>query len=310
MVVVLAILSIFTGNISLDVHELLNFSSNTWHVILVSRLPRTLAVLLSGVGLSLSGLVMQKLAQNRFVSPSTAATQDSARLGIMISLICFSQLSVLGRSVFAFLFAMTGTALFMLMIRRTKMKNMMLVPLIGLMLGLVIEAITTFLAMKFDVLQVLSAYMTGSFSLTIQGSYELLYLLIPAVVLIFTFASAFNIAALGEDFAHNLGIHYRKIVNIGLVLISFVDAIILTTVGSLPFIGLIIPNIVTLILGDSLKQTLPLTAFIGGIFLLMVDLLARVLIAPYEVPIALIIGILGSLIFLMLIFRSTHYEQT
>lgn len=301
-----SVLSLFIGNVKVDVSQLLSFDYATWNVFFISRIPRTIAVILSGIGLSVSGLVMQKLAQNRFVSPSTAATQDSARLGIMLSLILFSSMSVMGRSLFAFIFAIMGTMLFMLMIQRTKLKNMMLVPLIGIMLGMVIEALTTFIALKYDVMQVLSAYMTGSFSLTIKGSYELLYLLIPAVAAVMIFASAFNIASLGEDFAINLGIHYRRVVNFGMIIVSFIDAIVITTIGTIPFVGLIIPNIVSLIAGDNLKHTLSITALFGAIFLVLVDIISRLVIFPYEVPISLIIGILGAVIFLVLIGRNKY----
>lgn len=309
IIAILSIISLSIGNMQFNYIDLINGDSETLHLFLTSRLPRLLAVILTGIGLSISGLIMQQLVRNKFISPSTAATSDSARFGIMVSLILFPYIGTVSRSLFAFIFALLGTGLFVWMIQKIKMKDIIFVPLLGLMLGMVIDSITTFLAMKYDVVQVLSGYMVGSFTLTIKGRYELLYFLVPLTIITLVYARSFSIASMGEDFALNLGLNYQKILIIGIIIVSLNSALIISTVGNISFVGLIIPNLVSMMYGDKLEDTLSITAKFGVIFLLLADIISRVIIYPYEVPISLTVGVIGSLSFLILILRGQKYDR-
>lgn len=100
---------------------------------------------------------------------------------------------------------------------------------------------------------------------------------------------------------------YRSVVNIGLTLVALITATVVLTVGMIPFLGLIIPNIVSIFKGDHLQKTLPHTAMLGAIFLLVCDILGRVLIYPYEITISLMVGVIGSFIFLIMLFRRKAY---
>ena len=110
---------------------------------------------------------------------------------------------------------------------------------------------------------------------------------------------------MGEDFTTNLGLNHRQVINVGLVIIAMVSTSILLTVGRLPFLGLIIPNIVALCFGDNLRKNLPHTALLGAAFVLFCDILGRIIIYPHEVSIGLTVGILGSGIFLYMLMRRT-----
>lgn len=274
-----------------------------------SRIPRTLSIVFTGVGMSISGLIMQQLSRNKFVSPSTAATLDSAKLGVLLAMILFSGASIFMRMGIAFIVAMMGTFVFMNMIHKLKAKNMLLIPLIGIVFGTVIDSITTFIAYRFDLLQTLNAYMVGDFSLIIQGRYEMLFLVIPLVIVAYLYAYRFSVAGMGEDFSRNLGLSYKKTVNIGLIIVCLVSASVLVTVGNVPFLGLIVPNIVVLYKGDLLKKNILDTALFGGIFLLIADIFGRLIIFPYEIPIGLTIGVLGSFLFIVLLVRKTVYGK-
>lgn len=304
--ITLSFFSLIAGNVDVKLKDLIALDQDAWHIILISRIPRTVAIILTGIGLSISGLVMQKLVQNRFVTPSTAGTQDFARLGIMMSLVYFNRFSVIERTLFAFIYSLIGTALFMILLKKIRLKNIILVPLLGMMLGSVVNSFTSFLALKYDASQVLSTYLTGSFTLTIQGNYELMYLLIPTVYLIFRYASVFNIIALGEDLSTSLGVSYKKVVSLGIVLVSIINAIIITTIGTIPYVGLIVPNLVSIIVGDELNNALRTTALLGAVLILIVDLAARLIIAPYEIPIVILFGIIGSIVFIYLIWRNAN----
>jgi iron complex transport system permease protein len=140
-----------------------------------------------------------------------------------------------------------------------------------------------------------------------KGRYELLYISVPIIIIAYFYANRFTVAGMGEDFSKNLGMAYKRIVNIGLVLVALITATVVLTVGIIPFLGLIIPNIISIFKGDHLQKTLPYTAILGAIFLLICDILGRVLIYPYEISISLMVGVIGSGIFLYLLFRRKAY---
>lgn len=145
--------------------------------------------------------------------------------------------------------------------------------------------------------------MQGNFSLVIKGRYELLYLSIPLVIIAFLYANKFTVAGMGEDFSANLGLNYNQVVNIGITIVALLSSLVVITVGRIPFLGLIIPNIVTIYQGDYLKKNILTTALLGAAFLLACDILGRLIIFPYEIPIGLMVGVIGSVIFLYLLMR-------
>ena len=123
----------------------------------------------------------------------------------------------------------------------------------------------------------------------------------------FLFANHFNIVGLGKDFSKNLGVPYNLVLFSGLTIAAMITASIVVVVGSISYIGLIVPNVVAMYKGDKIRGTLVDTALFGAIFVLVCDMIGRVVIAPYELPIELIVGILGSLIFIALLFyRLKH----
>ena len=100
-----------------------------------------------------------------------------------------------------------------------------------------------------------------------------------------------------------MGLNYQQLQLFGVGIVALSGAVILVMVGNIPFLGVIIPNLVALCYGDHMKNTLFITAIIGSIFLLVCDILARTLIAPYEFSVSLIVGIIGSFIFIELLLR-------
>lgn len=303
----LSFLSLFVGVSHITPMALLDFKSEETEIFLISRVPRLVAILLAGAGMSIAGLIMQQLSRNKFVSPTTAGTLDATRLGILVSMLFFTNASTIEKMIVAFVFALAGTLLFMQILGRIKFKDAIFIPLVGLMFGNILSSITTFFAYKANVIQNMSAWLQGDFSMIMKGRYELLYISIPVLLVTYLYANRFTVAGMGEDFSKNLGLAYRRIVNIGLVLVALVTTTVVLTVGMIPFLGLIIPNIVSIYKGDHLQKTLPHTALLGAIFLLICDILGRVLIYPYEISISLMVGVIGSGIFLYLLFRRKAY---
>lgn len=305
--VVLSFVSVFIGVQDIAPWDLLNWNDDQIQTLWISRFPRLIAILIAGVSLGVVGLIMQQLSRNKFVSPTTGGTDDSARLGILVALLLFTDATPMQKMLVAFAFALAGTFLFMKILDRVTYKDAIFIPLVGLMFGGIVASITTFFAYKYDLIQSLSAWMQGNFALTMKGRYELLYISVPVVILAYLFANRFTIAGMGEEFATNLGLRYKQVVNVGLVIVALVSSVVMLTVGTIPFLGLIIPNIVSLYLGDNLKKILPHTAVLGAVFLLFCDILGRVIIYPFEIPIGLTVGVLGSAIFLYLLMRRKRY---
>ena len=304
--VFLSVISLFVGVIDLDVPSLLSGNWDQWEIFLLSRLPRLLAILCTGVGMSVAGLIMQQLCMNKFVSPTTGATISSAKFGILLALLFMPNSTLWSRAIFAFV-ATLGTWVFVWFIQRIQFKDVVMVPLVGIMFGNVIGGITNYLAYQYEMTQALSTWEVGHFSLVVQGRYELVYLAVPMVILAFLFANHFNIVGMGKDFSRNLGVPYNLVLFGGLTIAAMITASVVVVVGAISYIGLIVPNVVAMFKGDRIRGTLVDTALFGAIFVLGCDVIARTVIAPYELPIELVVGILGSVIFIaLLLYRLNH----
>lgn len=308
ILVILSILSLFVGVTDIKLGDIFALDNTKIEILLTSRVPRLISIVVAGIGLSISGLIMQQISRNKFVSPTTAATVDFAKLGILASMLVFSSATTMQKMLISFSFSLVGTMIFMKMTKAIKFKNIIFIPLLGMMLGKVVNSITTFFAYKYDLIQNLSSWMEGDLSMIMKGNYELLYLSIPVVIISFLYANKFTVAGMGEDFATNLGLNYNSVVNIGLVIVSIISAVTIITVGNIPFLGLIVPNIVSLYLGDNLKNSLYHTALLGPIFLLACDIFGRIVIFPFEISIGTTVGVIGSAIFLYMIVRRSENE--
>ncbi|OEI72994.1 iron ABC transporter permease [Bacillus subtilis] len=307
LLIILAVTSVFIGVEDLSPLDLFDLSKQEASTLFASRLPRLISIVIAGLSMSICGLIMQQISRNKFVSPTTAGTMDWARLGILISLLLFTSASPLIKMLVAFVFSLAGNFLFMKILERIKFNDTIFIPLVGLMLGNIVSSIATFIAYKYDLIQNVSSWLQGDFSLVVKGRYELLYLSIPLVIIAYVYADKFTLAGMGESFSVNLGLKYKRVVNIGLIIVSLITSLVILTVGMLPFLGLIIPNIVSIYRGDNLKSSLPHTALLGAVFVLFCDILGRVIIFPYEISIGLMVGIIGSGIFLFMLLRRKAY---
>ena len=303
----LACLSLFVGVGKVSVAGLISGNDTDWLLLIESRIPRLIAICISGACLSVCGLVMQCLSRNRFVSPTTAGLEDSARLGVLLAIIFFASSSNLIQVAVATMTTFAGALIFAAILRTIKHRDAVFIPLVGMMFGNIINAFTVFFALQFDLLQNIQSWLQGDFSGVLSGRYETLYIGIPALILIYFYAKKFILVGLGESFAVNLGLNYKRTVLLGLICVSISTASVVATVGAIPFLGLIVPNIVALYIGDNLKKTLPHTAIIGILAVLVCDIFARLIIYPYEVSVSLIMGIVGSVLFLTLLIKRYHY---
>lgn len=304
--IIVASSSLFIGVHSIPITDVFHLNMQQEFILWQTRVPRTVSLMIAGATASVSGLIMQHLTQNKFVSPTTVGTMDSARLGILVTMLYFPTASILTRSIVAFVFALTGTLLFMLLLQKMSFKNPIMVPLLGMMFGNVIGSFVTFIAYKKQLIQNISTWLEGNFATVTKGDYELIYLSVPLLIVAYLYAYPLTVSGLGEDLAINLGLNYRLVQLIGMTIVALASSVTLVTVGTLPFLGIIIPNIISVYYGDQMKETLGITAVAGSLFLILCDIIARVVIFPYEVSVSLIVSILGSLIFIYLLWKGVN----
>jgi iron complex transport system permease protein len=297
-VLALLVLSLLTG-----VYDVFGAQDGR-EMFAITRVPRTIALVLAGAAMSMCGLVMQLLTQNRFVEPTTTGTTEWAGLGLIAAFIVLPAPTLVWRMVFAVVFAFVGTMVFFAFLRRVTLRSSLIVPIIGIMLGAVVGSVSTFVALQFDMLQNLGTWFAGSFTSVLRGQYEFLWIVVLVVVAVFVMADRLTVAGLGEEVATNVGINYNAMIILGTGLVAIATGVVTVVVGSLPFLGLIVPNIVSLIRGDDLRSNLPWVCLLGIAIVTVCDLLGRTLIAPFEIPVSLILGILGAVVFVVLLLRQ------
>ncbi|QIL79659.1 iron chelate uptake ABC transporter family permease subunit [Diaphorobacter sp. HDW4A] len=302
----LCVASLLVGARQIAWTQLFSLSGDAWLTLTASRLPRLAALILTGVGLSVCGVILQHIVRNKFVEPGTCGGLDAAKLGILVALTLMPTASIVSRMVFALVFCLAASLLFVAIIRRIRFRNTVLVPVVGLMYGSVLSALAEFYAYQNNILQSMQGWLLGDFSRIVQGHYEILYIILPVVVLAYLYAHRFTVLGMGEDMAASLGLGYAATAVIGLVLVAVTVSASVIAVGAIPFIGLVVPQWVALRRGDNLRRTLPLVALGGASLLLACDIIGRLLIYPFEVPIGLTAGAVGGVLFLALILRRVR----
>ncbi|EPJ51728.1 MAG: iron compound ABC transporter, permease protein [Osedax symbiont Rs2] len=303
LVLVLAFSSLLIGSSSLSM------DADSLDLLLISRIPRTAALILSGTSLAVAGVIMQQLARNKFVEPTTTGTVEWATLGMLLMLIFFPQASVFYKLLVACLMSVVGTAIFLLMLRKISLRSDFLVPLIGIMYAGVMAAIITFIAYRTELLQSIWIWVQGDFSMILRGRYELLWLAVGLSVLAYFIADKLTLAGLGKQVSINLGLNYNLTFTLGLLLVALITGVSVVNCGVIPFLGLVVPNMVSLLVGDNLRRSLPLVALFGAALVLFCDIIARLINYPYEIPIATVMGVIGSGIFLYLLLGNRRYAH-
>jgi iron complex transport system permease protein len=302
VLVVLFLISIGIGAGGVTIGNLWQKADNI-DLVAISRLPRTVAAILTGGGLAIAGLIMQAIARNRFVEPATAGTAQSAELGILLVTVAWPAASLSFKTFAASAAAIVGTGIFLMTAHRLPPTQPYLVPLFGLIYGGVIGAAATFIAWQADLLQYLAIWSNGDFSGVMRGRYELLWIGACLVAAAWLVADRLTIMALGREASIGLGIDYERMLQIGLVIIAVISAVAVIVIGVVPFVGLVVPNLVSRLMGDNIRATLPVVALSGAIIVLACDILGRLIRFPYEIPVGTIMGVLGAILFLALLFR-------
>lgn len=299
---ILIIISISIGAANFHWGSLFS-DSEVISLLLYSRLPRTIAIILTGATLAVAGMVLQIVLRNRFLEPNMVGATQSAALGVLLVSIYYPQAPQLTKMSCASVAALVGMTLFILLFRRLPAQRQIIIPLIGIIYGSIIEALVNFIGIETNTLQLLAVWFAGDFSAVLAGRYELLWLTGIMTIVIYVLADRLTIAGLGQNISISLGVNYVRMMWIALFTVAMITAIVVVTVGQIPFIGLVVPNIVSRLAGDRLRQNLPSVALLGANALLICDIIGRTIDPPYEVPVSMIFGIIGTIVFLYLLFK-------
>ncbi|MBV0893879.1 ABC transporter permease [Microbacterium sp. NC79] len=269
----------------------------------ITRVPRTLSLILAACAMSVAGLMMQLLTQNRFVEPTTIGTTEWASLGLLIVTIIAPQIGIPGRMFVASIFAFIGTMIFLAVLRRISLRSSLIVPLVGMMLGAVISALTAYIAASTNLLQMLGTWFMGSFSAVVRGRYESLWIVAIVVVIVWIAADRFTVAGLGKDVATSVGLSYERIVFIGTALVAIASGVTTVVVGFLPFLGLVVPNLVSMVRGDNLRSNIAWVCITGSALILVCDIIGRLIRFPFDIPVSMILGMVGAVAFIAMLLR-------
>ncbi|MEV8272106.1 iron chelate uptake ABC transporter family permease subunit [Microbacterium sp. NPDC077184] len=295
IVTALATMSLFIGVARLD-----------GFVLFASRLPRTVALILAGAAFAITGLIMQLLTRNRFVEPGTTGATDAASLALLIVLLTTPGLPLWLKAIAATLGALAGVFGFLALVRRIPSRSSVLVPIVGILYGGVIGAVTTFFAYRTDALQELLSWGIGDFSGILRGRYEMLYLAAAAALVAWIAADRFTVAGLGDDAARGLGLDTRGVRTLGVGIIAVVTGVMMVVTGAIPFLGLIAPNVVSRLIGDNMRRAVPLVALLGAALVLLSDIIGRLVRFPFELPISVVMGVIGGVVFLWILLRTAR----
>ena len=269
------------------------------------RLPRTAACLLAGAGLSVSGAVLQNVLSNKLASPSIIGVNAGAGLGVTI---CCAAGALSGWliSTAAFLGSLLAVIIITLAAYRTHAERSTVI--LG---GVAVNAVLNALSESVTVLVPDTAVLTTEFR--IGGFSAVSYLrLLPASVMIIcalgilmTLGNELDILTLGDETAQGLGMSVRRIKTVFLLLAALLAGASVSFAGLLGFVGLIVPHILRKFTSNS-RILLPTCALYGGAFVTICDLLARILFAPYELPVGILMSVIGGPFFVFLLLKHQN----
>ena len=307
IITILIVIGLAVGSVLTGAYDIFK-GGDSYKMIFITRVPRTLALMLSAVAMSLSGIVMQLISQNKLVEPTTTGTTEWAGLGLLLVYILIPSPSLTLRMIGAIIGSFVGSMVFFYLLRNIRLKSSLFVPIVGIMLGAVVSAISTFIGLEFNALQVIETWFQGSFAPIQKGRYEFLFLIIIITVLIYIYADRLTLAGLGEDVATNLGLNYKNIILTANILVALAVGIVAAVIGNIPFLGLIVPNIISMYRGDNLRENIPWVCLISMIVMLGSDIVSRTIIAPFELPVSLILGTLGSVFFIVILLNKRRFK--
>lgn len=308
--VLVATISLWTGSVQLSPQEILRVfcgqdtTSTTAKIILYTRLPRVCAAMLSGAALSVAGAVIQTVLQNPLASPGIIGVNSSA--GLAVACVCAIAPSAQRFTPFiAFAGAFIGVMLVMILAEKTGASRMTVVlagVAVSNLFSAGIDAVVTLVP---EALTGVTDFRIGGFTgVTMEQLRPAAVLILVSLFLVCSLAQQLDILALGTEVAHSLGLSVKMMRVVFLLLAATLAGAAVSFAGLLSFVGLVVPHIMRQIQGETSDSFLLSSAIGGALFVMLCDLLARVLFAPFELPVGIVLAFTGAPFFLWMLLKK------
>ena len=307
-------LSLCLGNIIFSPAELINACTDkigagiTGSIFWYARLPRTLACFFAGTALSVSGAVLQSVLANKLASPSIIGVNAGAGLGVTICC-AFGILSGWAISAAAFAGSLIVVLLITLFSQHSNVSRTTVI-LGGVALNSVLNAFSeSITVLNPDVAALNTEFRVGGFSaVSYARLIPAIVLIVIALLLLFTLCNELDVVTLGDETAQSIGLSVKKYRILFLILSALLAGSAVSFAGLLGFVGLIVPHFMRSMIGNESRYLLPLCTFYGGGFVILCDLEARMIFAPYELPVGILMAVIGGplFVFLLLRYRGGH----
>ncbi|NLJ65337.1 MAG: iron ABC transporter permease [Christensenellaceae bacterium] len=285
-------------------------------ILIHVRLPRVLSVMPVGAALSLAGAAMQGIIRNPLADGSTLGTSSGAALGAVIALslgVWLPSFPVAGTVVFAIVFSFISLIIVLsLSYAVDKLLSNNTIILMGVIFSMFTSSfISLIMAFSGERLRSITFWTMGSLAgSNFNNVLLLLITLIIAGSALMLNARELNAFSLGEDEAMHIGVDVKKTKLIILVSVSFLIGVSVSVGGSIGFVGLIVPHTCRLLFGGNHFKLLPSCVYVGAIFLLFMDLIARTLVSPVELPIGVVTSFIGAISFVIIYYRRRKHAGT
>lgn len=301
--VIAAVLSLCLGAASISFGEIFTEGTVSQRIFTLVRVPRTLACLLAGAGLAVSGALIQGVLANSLASPGIIGVNAGAGLGVTI---CFALGAISGWTAAFSAFAGALAAVLTVAAAAKKVSaSRSAVILGGVAVNSFLTAISEAIATLFpDVASLSADFRTGGFSgVSTARIIPAGIMILAALAVSFSLSNELDLLSMGEEAAQGLGLSVKKIRSLFLVLAAVLAGASVSFAGLLGFVGLIIPNMVKRIVGSESKRVLPICAVGGGAFVTLCDCAARTMFPPYEIPTGIVMSAVGAPFFIYLLFK-------
>lgn len=275
------------------------------NIVLNLRIPRTIVALLTGIALSISGLVYQEIFNNKLVSPDLLGVSSGASVGAAFAIVLgYTGLVI---SLFSFTLGLITMFLTLIVTKIFKSSSSVYLLLAGVIIGGFMSSATglfKYLASSDRQLSEITFWLLGSFSsVTYDSVLMLLPIVLFGVITLFLLRWKINILALGQEEATSVGINYKALRLVVIICATLLTAGTVAIAGVIGWIGLVIPHISRILVGRNTKRTIPLTIVIGACFMIIVDVISRSFTST-EIPLSVVTGFLGTPLFLIILYTK------
>ena len=306
ILIAVTIVSMVLGRYTVNLMDLFDGQETATETVIFNiRLPRVLLAVIIGAGLSLAGCTFQTVFTNPMASPDILGASSGACFGAALALLMGA--SRLGVQLMAFAFGLFTVGIVYFVGNMNQNRTAMYLILVGIIISSLFNAGTSFIKLVADPndqLPKITYWTMGS--LSNADLREVFITFIPTLIagiILFFMRWKINLLTLSDDEAESMGVDVRRVRMFSVILASVLTAVSVSAAGMIGWIGLVIPNLVRMLTGNNTKQLMPMTAIIGGIYLLIVDDLARCMLAT-EIPIGILTAFVGAPFFIFILLKK------